>query len=202
MSQFIIGLTGGIGSGKTTVANLFAELGIELVDADIIAREVVAINSNGLQQITAHFGNEILDNDGQLNRAKLREIIFTEEQQRLWLNNLLHPMIREQMIKRCHQATSAYVIMVVPLLFENGLDSLVNRTLVVDINENLQLSRTSIRDNVNEQQVANIIASQSSREYRLSKANDVISNNGKIEDLRRQVMELHNNYINLTKNNN
>ncbi|MGL4899407.1 MAG: dephospho-CoA kinase, partial [Shewanella sp.] len=132
MSKFVVGLTGGIGSGKTTVANLFAELGITLVDADIVAREVVAKGSAGLNAIVAHFGSQILTPEGELDRGKLRQRIFSHDEERLWLNQLLHPMIRQTMLTQVNQATSPYVIMVVPLLFENGLDSLVNRVLVVD----------------------------------------------------------------------
>lgn len=163
MSKFVVGLTGGIGSGKTTVANLFAAEGITLVDADIVAREVVAPGSKGLEAIVTHFGAEILTPEGELERAKLRQRIFSHPEEREWLNQLLHPMIRQEMLAQVEKATSAYVIMVVPLLFENGLDRLVNRTLVVDISPELQINRTVKRDNVDASQVNNIISSQCSR---------------------------------------
>ncbi|MCL1141016.1 dephospho-CoA kinase [Shewanella pneumatophori] len=200
MASYIIGLTGGIGSGKTTVANIFADLGITLVDADIVAREVVQPNSNGLNSIVAHFGSQILLTDGNLNRSKLRELIFEDDSERLWLNKLLHPLIRETMLQQCKEAQSDYVIMVVPLLFENGLDSLVDRTLLVDISPELQQQRTVDRDAVTVQQVKNIIGSQASRAEKLSKADDVIDNQGEISALKCKVQALHNLYLNLANN--
>ena len=197
MAKFIVGLTGGIGSGKTTVANLFAELGITLVDADIVARDVVAKGSEGLTRIIEHFGADVCQADGALNRTALREIIFNQPQQRDWLNNLLHPMIRKTMLKQVQQADSAYVIMVVPLLFENGLDKLVNSTLVVDVDPKLQISRTSVRDKVATTQVEQIILSQMPREQRLSKADDIIDNQGDLNSLRSKVALLHHKYLEL-----
>ena len=199
MAKFIVGLTGGIGSGKTTVANLFAELGITLVDADIVAREVVAKGSEGLTRIIEHFGADVCQNDGSLNRIALREIIFNQPHQRDWLNNLLHPMIRNTMLKQVQQADSAYVIMVVPLLFENGLDKLVNTTLVVDVDPKLQISRTSERDKVASTQVEQIILSQMPRDQRLSKADDIIDNQGQLNALRSKVASLHHKYLELAK---
>ncbi|WP_418357946.1 dephospho-CoA kinase [Shewanella basaltis] len=189
--KFVVGLTGGIASGKTTVANLFAEFGIELVDADVIAREVVAKGSAGLSAIVDHFGDEILLANGQLDRATLRNKVFNNETQRLWINNLLHPMIRQKMLDQVQASTSKYVIMVVPLLFENQLDSLVSTTLVVDISPELQISRTMQRDGVSQQQVEHILASQMSRQQRIDKANHIIDNQGDIELLRSQVTRLH-----------
>ncbi|GGZ26577.1 MULTISPECIES: dephospho-CoA kinase [Shewanella] len=197
MANFIIGLTGGIGSGKTTVANLFAEQGIVLVDADIIAREVVAKGSDGLKQIGDKFGPQMLTPDGCLDRAALREQIFHHPQDREWLNALLHPMIRTRMLEQLEMAASPYVIMVVPLLFENGLDKLADRTLVVDISPKLQLQRTIERDMVSKEQVQNIINSQSDRQSRLDKADDVIDNQGEIDALQAQVLALHNKYLQL-----
>ncbi|MCA0948579.1 MULTISPECIES: dephospho-CoA kinase [Shewanella] len=197
MANFIVGLTGGIGSGKTTVANLFAEQGIVLVDADIIAREVVAKGSDGLKQIGDKFGPQMLTPEGTLNRAALREQIFHHPQDREWLNALLHPMIRTRMLERLETAASPYVIMVVPLLFENGLDKLADRTLVVDISPKLQLQRTIERDMVSKEQVQNIINSQSDRQSRLDKADDVIDNQGEIDALQAQVLALHNKYLQL-----
>ncbi|UCX03300.1 dephospho-CoA kinase [Shewanella glacialimarina] len=199
MSNFIVGLTGGIGSGKTTVANLFADLGITLVDADIVARQVVEPNSSGLQQIIQHFGADISLADGSLNRSKLRDIIFNQPEQRDWLNNLLHPMIRNAMLQQVKNAVSDYVILVVPLLFENGLDKLVNTTLVVDISPELQISRTSKRDNVAATQVEQIIQSQISRQQRLSKADDIVDNQGELNVLRDKVALLHHKYLKLAQ---
>ncbi|ABV85738.1 dephospho-CoA kinase [Shewanella pealeana] len=200
MADFIVGLTGGIGSGKTTVANLFAELGISLVDADIIARDVVAKGSTGLIKIVEHFGADTLLADGNLDRSKLRDKIFSDDSERVWLNNLLHPMIRESMLQQCKDAQTDYVIMVVPLLFENGLDRLVDRTLVVDISPKLQQQRTISRDAVTAEQVKNIIGSQASRAEKLSKADDVIDNQGEISALKCKVLALHNFYLKLASN--
>ncbi|BCV65017.1 dephospho-CoA kinase [Shewanella carassii] len=202
MANFIVGLTGGIGSGKTTVANLFAEQGIVLVDADIIAREVVAKGSDGLRQIGDKFGPQMLTPEGHLNRAALREQIFHHPQDREWLNALLHPMIRTRMLQQIAAASSPYVIMVVPLLFENGLDKLVHRTLVVDISPKLQLQRTIERDKVSKEQVQNIINSQSDRQTRLDKADDVIDNQGDVTALQSQVLALHNKYLQLAERQN
>lgn len=202
MSKFVVGLTGGIGSGKTTVANLFAAEGITLVDADIVARDVVAPGSNGLKAIVAHFSSDILTPEGSLDRAKLRQRIFSHDAEREWLNQLLHPMIRQEMQKQVENATSPYVIMVVPLLFENGLDRLVNRTLVVDISPDLQISRTVKRDNVDASQVNNIINSQCSRSEKLARADDIIDNQGEISTLKREVLALHQRYLHLSGTNN
>ena len=198
MSKFVVGLTGGIGSGKTTVANLFAAEGITLVDADIVAREVVAPGSKGLEAIVNHFGAEILTPEGELDRAKLRQRIFSHPEEREWLNQLLHPMIRQEMLAQVEKATSAYVIMVVPLLFENGLDRLVNRTLVVDISPELQINRTVKRDNVDAYQVNNIISSQCSRSEKLARADDIIDNQGEISTLKREVLALHQRFLQLS----
>ncbi|ACK48345.1 MULTISPECIES: dephospho-CoA kinase [Shewanella] len=198
MSKFVVGLTGGIGSGKTTVANLFAAEGVALVDADIVAREVVAPGSKGLEAIVTHFGAEILTPEGELDRAKLRQRIFSHPEEREWLNQLLHPMIRQEMLAQVEKATSAYVIMVVPLLFENGLDRLVNRTLVVDISPELQINRTVKRDNVDASQVNNIISSQCSRSEKLARADDIIDNQGEISTLKREVLALHQRYLQLS----
>lgn len=200
MADFIVGLTGGIGSGKTTVANLFADLGVVLVDADIVAREVVSPGSEGLAAIVEHFGTDILLTDGSLDRSKLRECIFDNDEQRLWLNGLLHPLIRETMLKNCKEAQSNYVIMVVPLLFENGLDRLVQRTLLVDISPQLQQQRTMARDDVSAKQVQNIIGSQATRAEKLSKADDVIDNQGEISALKCKVDALNSLYLKICGN--
>jgi dephospho-CoA kinase len=195
LKKFVVGLTGGIASGKTTVANLFAEYAIDLVDADVIAREVVSIGSDGLKAITEHFGQAILLTDGSLDRAALRAQVFDNPEQRLWLNNLLHPMIRQKMLDQVQVSASAYVIMIVPLLFENHLDSLVDTTLVVDIAPELQISRTMQRDGVSKQQVELILASQMTREQRLAQADNIIDNQGEYQMLRSQVSHLHQQYL-------
>ncbi|QDO82176.1 dephospho-CoA kinase [Shewanella psychropiezotolerans] len=200
MSKYLIGLTGGIGSGKTTVANLFAELGIELVDADVVARDVVEIGTSGLTQIAAHFGKQILNQDGRLDRVALREIIFSEPKERSWINGLLHPMIRTEMLNQLASTSSPYTILVAPLLFENELDRLVNRTLLIDISPEQQRKRTINRDSVTNEQVEKIISSQAPRVEKLLKADDVIDNHGKISALKSKVIALHNNYLKLSNN--
>lgn len=199
MSKFIVGLTGGIGSGKTTVANQFLSLGIELVDADVVAREVVEIGTPSLNKISEHFGKGVLNIDSSLNRAALREQIFNNADERHWLNALLHPIIRHEMLKQLQNTRSPYAILVAPLLFENDLDRLVNRTLLVDISPELQRTRTAERDAVSIEQVNRIIASQHPRDEKLRKADDVIDNQGKISALKSKIAALHNNYIKLAE---
>lgn len=197
MSQFIVGLTGGIGSGKTTVANMFADLGIDIVDADIIAREVVEPNSAGLAKISAHFGPNILNKDSSLNRAKLRDIVFKNENEKNWLNQLLHPLIRAQMINQCNLAQSKYCILAVPLLLENKLQSLVNRVLVTDCNTNTQISRASHRDKNSAAQIKQIMAAQLDRETRITYADDIINTELTLTQIRAICENLHQNYLKL-----
>jgi len=199
MSNFIIGLTGGIGSGKTTIANMFAEFGIDLIDADIIARQVVAKNSPALNAIAQHFGTSILLNDGMLDRAKLRTEIFADEQKKQWLNQLLHPLIRQHILAKIDTATSQYCLLVAPLLIENKLNEYVNRVLVIDVSESCQIERTTLRDSNNAQQVQNIINSQLARAKRLAVADDVIDNNtNDLQQVQQQVKLLHQQYLKLS----
>ncbi len=199
---FIIGLTGGIASGKTTVANLFKQqFKIDIVDADIVAREVVEPGTPGLNAIIEHFGADIVRDDQMLDRAKLRERIFSNPEEKAWLNGLLHPMIREKMIEDLEQVTSDYALLVVPLLVENKLDSLCDRVLVVDVDPQTQISRTVKRDNVSEEQAKAILASQASREQRLALADDVVKNNPDDPDLLLQITDLHEKYLAMCKKN-
>ncbi|MGR5066784.1 MULTISPECIES: dephospho-CoA kinase [Vibrio] len=199
---FVIGLTGGIASGKTTVANLFKQqFQIDIVDADIVAREVVDPGTPGLNAIIAHFGPDIVHEDNTLDRAKLREKIFSYPEEKTWLNALLHPMIREKMIEDLQQVTSDYALLVVPLLIENKLDSLCNRVLVVDVDPQTQISRTVKRDNVSEEQAKAILASQASRQQRLALADDVVKNNPHDPDLLLQITDLHQKYLAMCKKN-
>ena len=201
MSKLIIGLTGGIGSGKTTVTNLFAEKGIDIVDADVIARDVVAPKSKALIAIEEHFGKEIIQTDGQLNRALLRKIIFSGEDDKRWLNNLLHPLIRSEIIKSTQTATSSYCLLVAPLLIENNLMKLVDRVLVIDVTEDIQLERALNRDQASsKEEIESIMASQISRALRMKSATDIIDNSGnKLINVRNKVNELHKLYTNLCK---
>ena len=195
MANWVLGLTGGIGSGKSAVSAMFEELGIQVVDADIVAREVVEPGSVGLTKITAHFGDEILTNNGTLDRAKLRAIIFANESQKQWLNNLLHPLIRETMLSQLKQATSHYVILVAPLLFENSLEKYCNHTLLIDVPVDVQITRTTARDNVSVELAEQIIASQMSRADKQQKAGDILDNNRPLEEVKADVQKLHKKYL-------
>ncbi|WP_318433441.1 dephospho-CoA kinase [Photobacterium leiognathi] len=198
--SLVIGLTGGIGSGKTTVANLFANTyGIDIIDADIVAREVVEPNTFGLSAIVEKCGKEILLEDGTLNRAKLRDAIFSQPELKTWLNNLLHPLIREKMQQDINQSQSPYCLLVVPLMVENNLQTMTHRLLVVDVDEQVQIERTQQRDNVSIEQIKNILASQASREQRLDAADDVITNNGDNKALISQVEQLHLQYLKMSQ---
>jgi len=195
MSDYIIGLTGGIGSGKSTVAKLFSHYDIEIVDADQVSREVVAPGSFALGEITSRFGSKILLSDGTLNRKALREIVFSNEDEKNWLNNLLHPAIRQGMIDKAKAATSTYCLIEIPLLVENKLQHLVDRVLVVDCQEQQQVNRSQERDNAEATQIKNIMASQCSREARLAHADDIIDNSGNLDDLKAKVKDLHQEYL-------
>ena len=200
MSKLVIGLTGGIGSGKTTITNYFSELGVEIIDADVIAREVVTVNSPALKAIVNHFGNDYLLADGQLNRALLRSRIFSHEADKLWLNKLLHPLIRNNIVKQTKAAKSEYCILVAPLLIENNLLELVDRVLIVDVSETTQISRTLLRDSSSEQEVRAIIASQTSRTTRVNVADDIINNDDSpLSEIKTAVLSLNEKYFALTK---
>ncbi len=200
MSEFIIGLTGGIGSGKTTVSNIFADLAVDIIDADIVAREVVEPGSAALSAIANHFGAEYINAQQQLDRVKLRTRIFSHPQDKHWLNNLLHPLIRQETLNQLANAESDYCILVAPLLLENGLNKLVNRVLVVDIDEASQVTRTLARDPSSKEEIQRIIASQISRNERLSFADDIIDNqNLTTKKVRQQVQILHQQYLNYAK---
>lgn len=198
---YIIGLTGGIGSGKSTVADLFAELGVPIIDADVVAREVVAKGSPHLAQIAAYFGEQVITAQGELDRAALRKIVFSDKQKTEWLNALLHPAIRERMLAQLAEQTALYVLWVVPLLIENQLTEYCNRVLVIDVSAETQLQRAVARDNSNRTQIEKIMQAQVSRTQRLAHADDVINNDRTLPeaeaDLRRQVQELHRLYLTL-----
>ena len=194
----IVGLTGGIGSGKSTVARAFGSLGIGWVDADDVAREVVMPGEPALAAIREHFGNDVLHADGTLNRAALRSIVFDNPTERKWLESVTHPRVRERILVHLErlQRQSPYVLLVSPLLFESGQDKLVDRTVVVDVPVELQLSRTRARYDVSEAQVHAILAAQLPREERLTKANDVIDNSGDHASMMQQVTQLDQHYRN------
>jgi len=187
-----IGLTGGIGSGKSSVAKLFAELGAPIIDADEIAREVVLPGSDALQMIQHYFGNAILNSAGELNRMRLRNIIFHDAQKRLWLENLLHPLIIDTIKQRTTALHAPYVIIVIPLLIETNQHTWLDRVIVVDLPEDIQLQRLFSRDQNNDPATLRAIhAAQLSRAERLSYAQDIIENSGDFIALAKQVEKLH-----------
>lgn len=195
----IIGLTGGIGSGKTAVSDTFSQLGIDIIDADIVARDVVSAGTPALTKIVDKFGVNILLADGQLDRQKLRSLVFGQEEYKNWLNSLLHPLIRESMFCKLKASTSAYCVLVAPLLLENKLQQFVDRVLVVDVSVETQINRTLKRDKSNRNEIEAIIASQISRGDRLAAADDVISNDDiTLLDLKQQVEKLHQIYLSLS----
>ncbi|NAX20206.1 dephospho-CoA kinase [Vibrio sp. V39_P1S14PM300] len=192
----VIGLTGGIASGKTTVANLFRDhFGIDVIDADVVAREVVEPGTPGLKAIIKRFGEDILTPEGLLNRAALREKIFSDPAEKNWLNQLLHPMIRQKMRDDLQEVSSAYALLVIPLMVENDLQSMADRVLVVDVDEHTQVARTMVRDDVSEQQARAILQAQASREQRLAIADDVIKNDTENQKLLPQITKLHQKYL-------
>lgn len=194
---YIVALTGGIGSGKSTVADAFAELGVPLVDADAIARQVVEPGMPALMEITSRYGETILHTDGTLNRAVLRNKIFSEPQEKAWLNSLLHPLIQQETQRQLASINEPYVLWVVPLLVENGLHHRANRVLVVDVAPEIQLTRTMARDGITRQQAEDILASQVSRQQRLACADDIIDNSGDPKVIAPQVTLLHQQYLKL-----
>ena len=191
MANYIVGLTGGIGSGKSAASDYFATLGIDIVDADVIAREVVSPGSSCLKEIVKHFGDHLLDDQGALNRKALRQLVFNNEEHKQWLTNLLHPAIRTRILEQLSHASSPYVILVAPLLLENNLDRFCQRVLVIDVPESLQVQRTLERDQTSAQQVEAIMASQVTREQRLAHADDIVRNDGSLAQLQQQINHLH-----------
>lgn len=197
--MLVIGLTGGIGSGKTSVANLFATLGAPIIDADVIAREVIEPSTQAFQTLVAHFSTAVLKPNGELDRAKLRDIIFKDERERQWLENLLHPLIRSEIERQIQHLTTPYCIAVIPLLLEVSPYDFIDRILIIDTPETHQIDRVTKRDKASREQVETILKSQIERSARLQKADDVIINDGKLEDLLPQVLKLHQKYLEMSK---
>ncbi|AMB78244.1 dephospho-CoA kinase [Pseudomonas fragi] len=194
---WILGLTGGIGSGKSAAAEHFAALGVHVVDADHAARWVVEPGRPALAKIAEHFGDAVLQADGQLDRSALRSLIFSDPELRRWLEALLHPLIREEIALNLAQAKSPYAILVSPLLIESGQYATTQRVLVIDAPQALQIERTLLRDNTSEQQVQAILKAQASREERLSHADDILVNNSDLKTLQTEVERLHHFYLTL-----
>lgn len=202
MSEYqplIIGITGGIGSGKTAATDTFAAVGITVVDADLVSRQVVQPGKPALNAIAGHFGNDILLDDGNLNRNALRELIFREPASKQWLEKLLHPLIRQEIVTQLQRSESAYTLLSSPLLLETDQQTLCHRVLVIDAPEALQLERTLARDNSSTDTIKAIMASQFSRQQRLDKADDVIVNDGDLAALHDAVHVLHKTYLDLSK---
>lgn len=193
--MFVIGLTGGIGSGKSTVADMFRDLGVFAVDADEVAREVVLPGEPALDAIAEHFGKAILNADGTLDRAALRKRVFEDDQERQWLEALLHPRINERLRHYLMEADSPYQILVSPLLLETEQYRLCQHILAVDVSHETQVKRTMARDDNDREQVERIIAAQLPRDKRLAAADDVIDNDRPEENVRQQVSELHHHYL-------
>jgi dephospho-CoA kinase len=197
LTKYIVGLTGGIGSGKSTAAKIFSGLNIVVVDADQLAREVVEPGSQALTTIKKHFGKAILLPDNSLDRSQLRDIVFADAKQRHWLEELLHPRIRKLLTERIQSAESAYVILESPLLLETNQKEIVDRTLVIDVSNTTQLERTMNRDGGQEDTIAAIIAAQIPRNKRLAAADDVLDNEQPLEIIEKQIEILHQKYLDL-----
>jgi dephospho-CoA kinase len=194
---WILGLTGGIGSGKSAVAQHFIDLGVHLVDADHAARWVVEPGRPALDKIVEHFGGEVLQADGQLDRSALRARIFADSDERRWLESLLHPLIGQEIMAYLARAESPYAILVSPLLVESGQHRLTQRVLLVDAPEQLQIQRTIARDQSSAEQVQAILKAQASRSERLQHAHDVLVNDRDLHWLQAEVERLHNFYLTL-----
>lgn len=199
--MYVVGLTGGIGSGKSTVARMFEQLGVVTVDADDVAREVVEPGEPALDQIFQHFGMELKSEDGRLDRATLRERIFRDDTERQWLEQLLHPIIRERILHHLRHASSEYALLVSPLLLETDQKQLCQRVVLVDVPTNVQIERTMKRDGNQRDQVERIMAAQMSREERLARADDVIDNDRPTDEVRAHVLALHEQYQALARGN-
>ena len=189
--RYVVGITGGIGSGKSAVTDYLETKGITVVDADKVARVVVEPGTSGLAAIAEHFGSDILLPDGSLDRAALRRVVFDNADERKVLEGITHPRIREEIARQLAEATSPYVVLASPLLLESGQNSFANYVVVVDVPESVQLSRTMARDDNSEQLVKSIMAAQLDRETRLSRADTSISNDGSLDELYTRVDDLH-----------
>lgn len=198
---FIVGLTGGIGCGKSRASQYFSDLGIDVIDTDVIARKLTCPYGEAIKPIRNAFGDTLIAADGSLDREKMRNLIYSDSDSRRQLEKILHPLILKETIRQIAQIQSPYIIIVVPLLFEtNDYDNIIQRILVIDCEEQQQISRTMTRSQLSEQQVKAIMANQISRKARSQKADDVIINNQDIDYLRTQVAQLHHKYLLLSEN--
>jgi dephospho-CoA kinase len=193
----VIGLTGGIGSGKSSAARFFSELNVRVIDADHIAKDLLAENDLA-QQVIDHFGQQICDKNGQLQRHLLRDLIFSDAAARVWLENLLHPLIRSRIIAAIAQSESAYVVVVIPLLVETHQEDYIDRVLVIDVPESVQVNRLMQRDGMSMVEANKILQIQASRQTRLAFADDVIENTGSLQELKDKIRNLHAYYLQLS----
>jgi len=197
--MLVIGLTGGIGSGKSAVAKLFAELNVPIIDTDKIAHALTKMGEPAYQKIIDKFGEDVLDKNKELNRIKLGEAVFSNPQKKIWLENLLHPMINTEMRKMIMSLGALYCIVVIPLLAEVGKSSIIDRVLVIDAKEGLRYERIMKRDGVTREYIEQIMKNQASSEKCLAMADDVIENNSKLENLRSRVKDLNEYYLNIAE---
>jgi dephospho-CoA kinase len=193
--RVVVGLTGGIGSGKSAAAEIFRALGVEVIDADALAREVVEPGQSALSDIAAHFGSDIVTAEGYLDRAALRRIVFSNSEHKSWLESLLHPLIAELLQRRLNATKSPYAILESPLLLETEQHKLVERVLVIDASEDTQIDRSVRRDGSDEEVIRSIIASQIGRAERIQHADDLVSNEEGLEQLRENIEALHSKYM-------
>lgn len=193
--MLVIGVTGGIGSGKTAATDRFQALGITVVDADLASRVVVEPGRPALSAIEEHFGKGVITQDGTLDRRALRDIVFSQPEERKWLERLTHPLIAQEILQQIQASTSPYTVLASPLLLESGQSKMAQRVLVIDVPEAVQIARTASRDNTDPTSVKAIIAAQMPRRERVAKADDVIINDGSLEDLHRAVDKLHQIYL-------
>ena len=196
----IIGLTGGIGSGKSAAAALFKDIGVDLIDADDLARDSLNINSEGYKLFIEEFGDKYLDENKNINRELIRKLIFNDSDAKSKLESIIHPIVRSGIETFIKNKKSDYCIIVVPLIFETNSSKIYDRVLVIDCDVDVQISRTSKRDNQAKSDIENIINKQATREQRLSIADDVIVNNGSLDLLRMEVLKIHKKYLEIIKN--
>ncbi|WP_348666541.1 dephospho-CoA kinase [Arsenophonus symbiont of Ornithomya chloropus] len=198
--SYIVALTGGIGSGKSTISYKFSLLGIPIIDADTIARKIVLPNTYAFKMIKQHFGLSILHKNGFLNRSMLKKRIFDDQEEKTWLNNLLHPLIHQETQLQLSCFNVLYILWVAPLLMENKRENLAHRILVVDVTAEEQIARIMKRDHINRKIAKNIVLNQISRKKRLEKADDIIYNYSNNKNLNITVLKLHKKYLTLATN--
>lgn len=193
---FVVGLTGGIGCGKSSASQFFSDLGIDVIDTDVIARQLTQADGQAIEQIRETFGNTFLASNGSLNREKMRNLVFSDFDSKVKLEKILHPLILNEVVQLVKEGKSPYIVVVIPLLLElKDYDDLIDRVLVIDCEEHQQISRTMARNQLSEQFVRAVMVAQISREDRLQKADDVIFNNQDIDFLKMQIARMHDKYM-------